>query len=1124
MSDCGCAAAPYQVSGWSEAGIQPSSTRVTAFNDKYFAYATITSVIVRDIHTYDIINEISYENDVPTTIALSYRNQDLLAVSTKSEYLYLYNVFDDITLKIFSTKKELISLSWFQNDEKLVCYPATFMSYFIVDIAKGNIKEKSGFFENMRILASPRNIDKGNLLLGGNYIGTITLVKSNGSHKQMNTEHPIVSVDIDPFNDTTGLVANRKGTIYIFDINQELTILHQNQATNSLAKACWLRSRPGQYITSERNIGVIQVWNAASTSPLETHKISTSPIQDMLSLFDDDVFICFRDGETGIYNLNTREFKMKLISPHRSTVFQFGFLKTDPNVMLTCSADSSVCTWNVKDMMFYEKITCSSGTHTDRSMFYCMDISPGAGILVCGTKKGMLYCISLQNQLLLFKDEIFHDICINSVSIDPNDPKLVLVVGHRSACVIFNIEERRVIWESDFDGPFRAAYSPYVKGMFCVFGKDGNVFISQNEKSSTINAIEGAATCVAYSPHNYNQICLSSSTGVVSIFDINEPESRTTAKIHNDLIIHVIFHPYFDDILITAGKDRKIYILNTHTLDILAHFHMHTSYISCITVPPENPLLLLTASCDSSIRFLSLDRVFKREQISKILEDSYEYITPLRGNDQLLNLAHRCNKSKKLTFKRNDIHHANDTTRLNSKYVKKMLKSSQQTSIVKRAIQIKDKNIEAAKIELSLGNIKGYCELMFCAGEYAKATAAAPAVSYEFWREMCKAYSDILEDKDEIANVNIAMGDIENALEYIDNIDDKFSVSVASCTGAYNSIVERVDRGELQFDSSTYIDLTFETDKYNEYRIASSRCNFYLKQGQIVLGACSYLAIGDVISATRVLNRSALSEISYIISKIINIKDLPTIKKFLRVCSLYDNEITLLRKLNLKVSELEEVVGIIFVNTRTDLDIIYDGFDMEKTDEYIRKQAKDTFTSIKYQICSARYDDAVNMYITQTKVLIIRTDLDLASIDELSNLVTMINPKNLSQNVISELVAITTCLGFYKAIFRSYFILLDIIYSNIEFMKNNLKLPYLQDFLDIIKPIKAIFSNKASAKIYSIGCKYHNSMTTRHWDKSIPYGQSYYYDQHKLPYEYALMWADIIPYSMNSSSYSYIKL
>ena len=67
---------------------------------------------------------------------------------------------------------------------------------------------------------------------------------------------------------------------------------------------------------------------------------------------------------------------------------------------------------------------------------------------------------------------------------------------------------------------------------------------------------------------------------------------------------------------------------------------------------------------------------------------------------------------------------------------------------------------EAAHLEISLGNIQHYCEILIQLGEWDKALATAPGVSMNYWKTLTqkRALALMAEDKDETVPYAVATG------------------------------------------------------------------------------------------------------------------------------------------------------------------------------------------------------------------------------------------------------------------------------------------------------------------------------------------------------------------------------
>jgi hypothetical protein len=63
--------------------------------------------------------------------------------------------------------------------------------------------------------------------------------------------------------------------------------------------------------------------------------------------------------------------------------------------------------------------------------------------------------------------------------------------------------------------------------------------------------------------------------------------------------------------------------------------------------------------------------------------------------------------------------------------------------------------------------VKQYCELLLHCGEYDRALAAAPAVSFSFWQELMLTRSILLKNDDNVIDFEIIRGKSTNAIHLI---------------------------------------------------------------------------------------------------------------------------------------------------------------------------------------------------------------------------------------------------------------------------------------------------------------------------------------------------------------------
>ena len=108
-----------------------------------------------------------------------------------------------------------------------------------------------------------------------------------------------------------------------------------------------------------------------------------------------------------------------------------------------------------------------------------------------------------------------------------------------------------------------------------------------------------------------------------------------------------------------------------------------------------------------------------------------------------------------------------------------------------------DRLQESARKYLQTGQFKEYCEIMFKLGNYKKALAFAPSVSIEYWEDLYKKYTKILEEKEsnEAVYANIVSNQCDKAvklLEQQEDYEDAKIVKAMQLTGVFKSVLTKI--------------------------------------------------------------------------------------------------------------------------------------------------------------------------------------------------------------------------------------------------------------------------------------------------------------------------------------------
>ena len=76
--------------------------------------------------------------------------------------------------------------------------------------------------------------------------------------------------------------------------------------------------------------------------------------------------------------------------------------------------------------------------------------------------------------------------------------------------------------------------------------------------------------------------------------------------------------------------------------------------------------------------------------------------------------------------------------------------------------------MDAAKLYLKLGEFELYCEALIKLGKWEKALAFAPAVSYEYWKNLTKRHAQELfqDDSEDASSYFLVSGQTDQAIKF----------------------------------------------------------------------------------------------------------------------------------------------------------------------------------------------------------------------------------------------------------------------------------------------------------------------------------------------------------------------
>lgn len=779
----------------------------------------------------------------------------------------------------------------------------------------------------------------------------------------------IKGIDFDPFNSTNCLTIWSNGVIILLDLSTEQMIeIHRVTINMNLSSAIFLSSPPGHFLTGNANNGVLQLYSSTSNEPIEKISIGNCGIRCMerasssIKELRDSVVLNFIDGSIIVYDFYKKQKIWQNHSGHTNTVFDVKLLPSNPDILVSLGAEGSVCTWNIDDATPIDRFV------DEKDRFICMTITHGSGYVICGCQSGSIVVFSVKMLKILYKEKVFDSGSrVRSIDNSPHQPNLIVISSEDGQIFLYDVEKKKIVWkpsnesimiqnnllknedddEDEDSNSFASkkkkkskqqnekiikfhgvAFSPHKDKTFVSACSSGILFVNQDSSFYCLFSDDKFdLASVVWSPHKDNIVLTTSDSGRVTLWELLDGKKCNTNVItnHNGKSRGITFHPSLDYIAASSGYDGCIHLFNTKTFEVYCQVSAHSEPTYGLTFSPINPYLLVSSAADTTIRIWSFDKLFQStdEFLSSIFSKDYQKvpIRPLEGYEELIGLLIRLDKDKhhqkdddtenntknSVTFKEGFIPHINDCIRIIKRKIRRMLSAApHETSMIKKAIKSKERMLSAAKLALLTGNQKKYCELLFAAGEYDKALAVAPSVSYEFWKNLMKERIKLFEDENDKVNYQIITGESSEAIKTILSEDNNNQI-IKKTDQYYNNAMlivasqtfsettfkvvqsksakakELANKNDTEKDVK-YCDFIFDNNqRLFEYSVASKASMFYLVKGKVFRAASCFLAVGDLNSAIKLLERNGELMIASFIANNFNLMDKRMAIKLMRI-------------------------------------------------------------------------------------------------------------------------------------------------------------------------------------------------------------------------------------------------
>ena len=427
--------------------------------------------------------------------------------------------------------------------------------------------------------------------------------------------------------------------------------------------------------------------------------------------------------------------------------------------------------------------------------------------------------------------------------------------------------------------------------------------------------------------------------------------------------------------------------------------------------------------------------------------------------------------------------------------------------------------IQSAKQELFMGNTKHYCELMFASGNFDLAVAASPAVSVNFWIEMMKNRAKLFDKNNDAANCLLAIGNVDGAIENLNDDKDFNSAFLISAASIRNSFKFEIRDSHPQTFSikRPYIDTTFDhADVFNEYRTGHAMAKKYLENGQIYFASAAYLSVGDIVNAEIVLLVHGETPSAFILDSLTKTKNRKVLEKFVMLAVQ-----TGINKENIfKIFQSQEdeeikkrVVLSLPFSSSSERESFYDQNGLKKPSEYIDGQSE--VEKLHFLLLSGNQIEASNFVISFAKD---NLKTNYADVEEMIRLfeLTYID-SNMNDKNLFSIISLSLYFAIYRALWKGYVKVLKRLQSKFSecVLKNNID--FMKDRIEETNKAIQLFNKPDNVKrINYVGFKYLNTKSIgEKLNQELILGKQYTLEDNttKMDMEEALMWFDLTPFS-----------
>lgn len=410
---------------------------------------------------------------------------------------------------------------------------------------------------------------------------------------------------------------------------------------------------------------------------------------------------------------------------------------------------------------------------------------------------------------------------------------------------------------------------------------------------------------------------------------------------HTAYVRGLLWHSELPGILFSGSWDATIRIWDVAQARCIHVCHEHHADVYGLTLHPARPFFLVSSSRDTTLRFwvfedlirpLLTQAVVRPERLAELLgagpEEAMSYITAPPGSVMVPPMKLYGQASRRLVAELQALTMEKKSLQVYEKIVSffmyrtgiqdmwgllavlrgepvmasaakrtifhereliacqksKALELASARAQIGVAVKKEERMLQAAQIMLRIGDLRSYCRFTAQAGQWERAICVAPAVSRQFWQELCAEYIDQLSasaDIDEVAPFLIVSGQAEKLSNmFIDraDLDSAFVVAKADHDGLLpvretsTAAPEPLAAGSL-------------AQRSRLEDVAQVLAKKYALEGESVQACMCFLAVSSGSRAVHALSRSHEVVLAYVVADLLGLSRDPIVLKLLANCA-----------------------------------------------------------------------------------------------------------------------------------------------------------------------------------------------------------------------------------------------